>query len=66
MKDDKEKLKKSEDLLVPELEVPKLEECPHCKEKGKKGELEKTERYTSLNPIVYCKICKRVFYERID
>ena len=61
MKDNKERLKKSEDLLVPELE-----ECPHCKEKGKKGELEKTERYTSLNPVVYCKICYKVSYGTID
>ena len=66
MKDDKERLKKSEPPRLEDLLVPELKECPHCKEKGKKGELEKTERYSSLNPIVYCKICHKVSYGRID
>ena len=43
--------------------LPRLKECPDCKEKG---ELEKTEKYSALNPLVWCKKCQGVFYGLID
>jgi len=43
--------------------IEKLEECPNCKEEG---ELEMTEKYSALNPVVYCTKCRGVFYGLID